>query len=151
MWCNGTSAVSIYSILYTTKCYSLLCCAHKHAHLLEVVGGVNAGFDLALLVHLDQAVHDVYDELRVQVAQVEAADGAVALAQAQGVNGELLVPGFSHGEQVLLLTRQHVGGTCGKRDIGRLDKSSVTPKKGLTYIYSGARLHHTASFYAILS
>lgn len=89
-----------------------------HTHLLEVVGRVNAGFDLALLVQPQQFIHDVCDELRVQVAQVEAADSAVVLAQTQGVNGELLVPGFSHGEQVLLLTRQHVGGTCGKQDIG---------------------------------
>lgn len=114
-----------------------------------MVGGVNAGFDLALLVQLQQAVHDVYDELRVQVAQVKATDSAVVLAQTQGVNSELLVPGFSNSKQVLFLTRQHVGGTCAKQDIGRLDSQSHQ-KKGIIYIYSGVWLHQTALFCDIL-
>lgn len=76
-------------------------------------GGVDAGLDLALLVQVQDGVHGLREQLRlsVQVAQVEAAHGLVALDQAERVDGELVVPVLGHSEQVLLLARQHVGRT----------------------------------------
>ena len=75
--------------------------------------GVDAGLDLALTVEIQDGVHGLCDELRlaVQVAQVEAAHRLVPLDQAERVDGELVVPVLGHGEQVLLLACQHVGGT----------------------------------------
>lgn len=81
--------------------------------LLQVPGGVDAGLDLALLVQVQDDAHGVADELHlsVQVAQVEAAHRLVALDEAERVDGELVVPVLGHGQQVLLLARQHVGRT----------------------------------------
>lgn len=75
--------------------------------LLQVVGGIDARFDFALVIQIQHCSHGLRDELglRIQVAQVETAHGAIALDQTERVNRELLVPGLSHGEQVLLLAR----------------------------------------------
>lgn len=84
----------------------------EDADLLKVPGGVDAGLDFALLVEIQDGVHGLSDELHlpVQVAQVEAAHRLVPLDEAERVDGELVVPVLGHGDQVLLLAREHVSG-----------------------------------------
>lgn len=84
-------------------------------NLLEVVAGVDAGLDLSLPVEFQQLEHSTADELITDVAQMEAAYGFVGLHQFQGVQGELVVPGLGHGQQVLFLTGHTVGGTLKDR------------------------------------
>lgn len=80
-----------------------------------MIAGVDVGFDLPLAVELQQPEHGPGEDLLVsQVAQVEATHGLVGLHQFQGVEGELVVPGLSHGQQVLLLARHTVGSTWDK-------------------------------------
>lgn len=68
------------------------------------------GLDLPLLVQLQQLNESFLEQLLVpDVAQVEARDGLVGLHQLQRVEGELVVPGLRHGQQVLLLARHTVG------------------------------------------
>lgn len=83
----------------------------KINNLLKMPGGVDAWFDFALLVQIQDGVHGLGDELHlpVQVAQVKSTHRLVALNKAERVDGELVVPVLSHGDQVLPLTRQHVG------------------------------------------
>lgn len=88
---------------------------HGQTNLFKVIAGVDAGFDLALRVELQQLEHGPGDEFLVgQVAQVEATHGLVGLHQFQGVKGELVVPGLSHGQQVLLLASHTIGSTWNK-------------------------------------
>lgn len=83
----------------------------KNNNLLKMPGGVNTRFDFALLVQVQDGVHGLGDELHlpVQVAKVKSAHGLVTLNKAERVDRELVVPILSHSDQVLPLTRQHVG------------------------------------------
>lgn len=80
-----------------------------------MVAGVDAGLDLPLLVELQQTDQGPLKELLVRdVAQVKAGDGLVGLHQLHGVERQLVVPGFRHGKQVLLLARHTVGCTWSR-------------------------------------
>lgn len=86
--------------------------AIRQTNLLEVIAGVDAGLDLSLPVELQQTGQGPLKELLVRdVAQVKAGDGLVGLHQLHGVEGQLVVPGFRHGKQILLLARHTVGCT----------------------------------------
>lgn len=83
-----------------------------------MIAGVNAGLDLPLLVQLQQLNQSSLKELLIcNVAQVETRDGLVGLHQFQGVEGELVVPGLCHSQQVLLLACHTVGSTWIHRKI----------------------------------
>ena len=88
------------------RCTFLHACKHTDTHnphdppayLLKVIGGVNARFDLALVVELQQFAQGLENKLVIiQVAEVEATHCLVGMHQPQCVNSELVVPGLCQG------------------------------------------------------
>lgn len=100
----------------------ILDCKHDRAYLLKVVAGVDAGFDLSLLVEFEQLRHSPLQELLISdVPQVEATDSFVGLHQLHGVKRELVVPGLRHGQQVLPLACYTIGYAWNDEQWNRTD------------------------------
>lgn len=79
-------------------------------HLIKGPYRVYFGLDFALTVEVNQLGYYTSNKLKffIHISEVVATHGLVLVEELQGIDAELVPPGFSHSHEVLLLPSEQV-------------------------------------------